>query len=98
TLMGLINDPGLFKCGINWVGVTDIGLMYTVKWSDLGDSWKKYGMPQLVGDPVKDAPMFEANSPLRHAARLRQPLLMAYGSADERVPLVHGTRFHDAVK
>ncbi|MES3025427.1 MAG: alpha/beta fold hydrolase [Pseudomonadota bacterium] len=98
ALMGLIKDPELFKCGINWIGVTDIGLLYTVRWSDLGDNWKKYGMPQLVGDPVKDAAMFELNSPLRQAARLRQPLLMAYGGADERVPLVHGTRFHDAVK
>ena len=24
TLMGLVNDPDLYQCGIDWVGVTDI--------------------------------------------------------------------------
>ncbi|MEO5935503.1 MAG: alpha/beta fold hydrolase, partial [Duganella sp.] len=28
TLMGLINDADLYQCGIDWAGVTDIGLMY----------------------------------------------------------------------
>jgi dipeptidyl aminopeptidase/acylaminoacyl peptidase len=32
------------------------------------------------------------------AARIKQPLLLAHGGADLRVPLVHGTRFYQAVK
>ena len=28
---------------------------------------------------------------------IRQPLLLAYGGADLRVPLYHGRQFHDAV-
>ncbi|MES3025428.1 MAG: prolyl oligopeptidase family serine peptidase [Pseudomonadota bacterium] len=98
TLMGLIKDPELFKCGINWIGVTDIEMMYSVRGSDFGGNWKTYGMPLLVGDRVKDAAQLKATSPLQNAARLRQPLLMAYGRDDRRVPLVHGTRFRDAVK
>ena len=101
TLMGLINDPGLFKCGINWVGVTDINLMYTGHWSyqsDLSATWKTYGMPEMIGDPVKDAAQLAATSPLLHAARITQPLLMAYGDNDRRVPLYHGNKFYSAVK
>ncbi len=101
TLMGLINDPDLYKCGINWVGVTDIGLMYSGHWSyltDFSDNYLRYGMPTLVGDPVKDAAQLKATSPLAQAARVRQPLLMAYGALDKRVPLYHGKQFHDAVK
>lgn len=101
TLMGLVNDPGLFQCGVNWIGVTDINLLFTGHWrfsSDLPPMWKKYGMPDLIGDPVKDAEQFKATSPLQQAARITQPLLLAYGGADLRVPIIHGTRFRDAVK
>jgi dipeptidyl aminopeptidase/acylaminoacyl peptidase len=101
TLMGLIRDPDLYKCGIDWVGVTDIGLLYSGHWSgdsDLSDAYKRYGMPTLVGDPVKDAAQFTQTSPLKQAARITQPLLLAYGGADERVPIYHGKKFYDAVK
>ncbi|MFZ3289104.1 MAG: S9 family peptidase [Telluria sp.] len=101
TLMGLVNDPALFKCGIDWAGVTDIKLMYTGHWSftsDLPDGWKQYGMPVLIGDPVKDADQLKATSPLEQAARITQPLLLAYGGADRRVPLYHGEKFYAAVK
>jgi len=100
TLMGLVNNPELYKCGINWVGVTDIGLLSTGHWSyvsDMSDMWKEYGIPVMIGDPVKDAEQLKATSPLQQAARITQPLLMAYGRADQRVPLYHGNKFRDAV-
>ena len=98
ALMGLVNDPDLYQCGINWVGVTDIDLMYSVTWSDMSQRVLQYGMPRLVGDRVKDAEQLKKTSPLQQAARIRQPLLMAYGGVDRRVPIVHGTRFRDAVQ
>jgi dienelactone hydrolase len=100
TLMGLVNNPELYKCGINWVGVTDLGLLANGHWSytsDLSDMWKEYGIPAMIGDPVKDAEQFKATSPLQQAARITQPLLLAYGRADQRVPLYHGNKFRDAV-
>ncbi|MDO8438857.1 MAG: prolyl oligopeptidase family serine peptidase, partial [Telluria sp.] len=35
TMMGLVKEPGLYRAGMNWVGVTDIGLMYEIGWGDL---------------------------------------------------------------
>ena len=101
TLMGLIKNPELYRCGINWVGVTDLDLLFNGQWtfqSDVSANWREFGMPLLIGDPVKDAAQFKATSPLAQASRITQPLLMAYGSEDTRVPLYHGTRFRDAVK
>lgn len=101
TLMGLIKHPDLYKCGIDMVGVTDITLLFEGSWSfadDLPESFRKYGMPELIGDPVKDAAQFRATSPLLQASRITQPLLLAYGGADRRVPLVHGRKFYDAVR
>ncbi|MES2037287.1 MAG: alpha/beta fold hydrolase [Pseudomonadota bacterium] len=98
TLMGLIKDPDVFRCGIEWVGVTDINLMYDIHWSDFSDEWKWYGMPVLIGDQVKDAAQLKATSPLQNADKLTRPLLMAYGKRDHRVPIDHGTKFYKAVK
>ena len=101
TLMGLVNDPTLFKCGVNWVGVTDIALLHNGEWysqNDFSERFRKYGFPMLVGDVVKDAAQLKATSPIEQAARITQPLLLAYGGADRRVPQHHGTKFHDAVK
>lgn len=101
TLMGLVNDPELFKCGINWVGVTDINMMRDGHWtgdSDLSESYTKYGMKDMVGDRIADAAQLKATSPVEQAARIRQPLLLAYGGADRRVPISHGRAFLDAVR
>jgi len=98
TLMGLIRNPEIFRCGVNWVGVTDIDLMYSITWSDFGESYQRYGMPRMVGDRVKDAEQLIATSPIKQAAKITQPLLLAYGGVDRRVPIDHGTQFRAAVK
>ena len=98
TLMGLIREPELYRCGVAWVAVTDINLMYDISWSDFSESWKRYGMPVRIGDQVKDAAQLEDTSPLKQAHRLKQPLLLAFGAADVRVPIDHGTKFRDAVR
>lgn len=97
TLMGLVNDPDLFKCGIDWVGVTDIDLMYSVQWSDTNDEFKQFGMPVMIGDREKDVAQLKATSPIQQASRIKQPLLLAYGGSDVRVPVKHGLDFRDAV-
>lgn len=100
TLMGLIKHPQVFRAGVEWAGVTDIQLMFTSTESDASEENLGYSMRTLIGDPDSeaDAEMFRKNSPLLRAAELKQPLLMAHGVDDRRVPLEHARRFGSAVK
>ena len=98
TLMGLARDDDLFRCGVQWAGVADMLLLFDASWSDTSDAFKRFGMPQLIGDRQKDAAQLEATSPVRLAARIKNPVLMGYGRADKRVPIEHGRRIFDAVK
>lgn len=97
ALMGLVTAPDLFRCAVQWVGVTDPMLMYTLRWSDITDAAKTYGLPRLMGDPERDAEMLARVSPLKQAGRIRAPVLMAYGGRDQRVPVEHGERLRDAL-
>jgi dipeptidyl aminopeptidase/acylaminoacyl peptidase len=98
VLMGLIKDADAYRCGVSWVGVTDIQLMYDVGWSDFaGSDWQNYAMPLLIGDPARDAAQLKATSPITNADRLRRPVLLAYGLHDRRVPYVHGRAMRDAL-
>lgn len=93
VMMGLARNPERWRCGINYVGVTDINLMYDVAWSDFSDSsFVKYSAKDMIGDPAADAALLKEVSPLEQASRIRAPVLMAYGVDDRRVPLVHGQK------
>lgn len=101
TLMGLINDPSIYRCGISYAAVTDIPLLYDggmAVLSDLPPDYKTYGVPMLVGDLEKDAAQFIATSPLQQAARIKRPLLLAHGTDDRRVPFPHFTKLRSALK
>ena len=97
TLMGLARDPQLYRCGIDWIGVTDLDLMYSSRWSDMTDAAREYGMPLLMGDRERDAKQLAETSPVNVASRIKQPVLMAYGDSDRRVPIQHGARMRDAL-
>ncbi len=99
VLMGLIRHGELYRCGVSWVAVTDPRLLF--KWSARSDSieeWRSYSNPQLIGDPVADAAMLDGNTPLRRAAEIKRPLLLAMGQEDRRVPIEHGTALRDEMR
>lgn len=99
TLMGLARYPELYRCGVAWAAVTDPRLMFSFSWlSDLPERWKKYGLRRVLGDPDADAAMLKAAAPTEQAARIKAPVLLAFGEADRRVPLEHGTTMRDALR
>jgi dipeptidyl aminopeptidase/acylaminoacyl peptidase len=98
AMMGLAKTPELFKCGINYVGVTDLPFFLTVSWSDYAYSdFISYGAKVMVGDIDRDGEQLKRTSPVELADSIRAPVLMAYGSEDRRVPIDHGTRMKSAL-
>jgi dipeptidyl aminopeptidase/acylaminoacyl peptidase len=96
TMAGLTYSPELYKCGINYVGVTDIPLLFKTA----PDSWAA-GMEQLkelVGDPKKDREFLEQWSPRNHADKIQVPVFMAYGQKDPRVHIDHAKLMEKAMK
>lgn len=100
TLMGLVRHPDVFKCGVAWVAVADLPLFLEGSFGVLDDinRWsRKNFLPERVGDPKKDAAALAEVSPVAQAARIRNPLLLAMGEEDVRVPPEHGRRLRDAM-
>lgn len=98
TLMGLIKDPGQYRCGVSWAGVTDLDYLFSLDWSDESEAGRRYALPALVGDRVKDAEMLRRTSPLRRAADVKAPVLLAHGYDDRRVPIDHASDFRRALE
>jgi acetyl esterase/lipase len=99
TLMGLVRQPDLYRCGVAWVAVTDPRLLLEDDWrSDASTEAREYTLPMLIGDPDKDAALLRDAAPVEHAAEIRAPLLMAFGGVDRRVPLRHGERLKAAME
>lgn len=99
TLMSLARHPSLYRCGVAWAAVTDPRLMFAFSWlNDVSEESKRYGLREVLGDPDKDAAMLEAAAPVAQAARIKAPVLLAFGEQDRRVPLEHGTTMRDALR
>jgi dipeptidyl aminopeptidase/acylaminoacyl peptidase len=100
TMMGLARDAERYRCGINLMGVTDVNLTFTAAWSDIVHSdFMNHGTAHaMIGDPDRDAAQFARTSPIHHAAKVKAPVLMAYGGSDIRVPVDHGTRMRNALR
>ncbi len=99
TMQGLEKTPELYKCGINYVGVTDLELFVTNTWSDFSYSpMLDNEMKDMFGDVSKDSAQIKATSPVLHADRIKAPVFMAYGAADVRVVPEHGFRMKAAME
>lgn len=97
AMMGLVKDPDLYRCGVNLLGVTDIGYLFTEgAWRN--DRVAGYAFKEMVGDPDALRAQFVATSPSKQADKIRAPVFMAYGEHDLRVPLIHGEEMRDALK
>ena len=93
-----IRNPKLIKCAVSLVGVTSIDYMFDNAQTDMSYlAQRSSEMAVEIGDPATERARFKRVSPLEHAQDVGVPLLLAYGLADVRVPIVHGTDFKSAL-
>ncbi|HET7366288.1 MAG TPA: prolyl oligopeptidase family serine peptidase, partial [Burkholderiales bacterium] len=98
TLWGLMKTPDAYRCGVAYAAPTDIAYMFSFnRWDWVGSVWMDYGAKTLIGDPDRDADKFRSVSPVAQAERLKAPVLLAYGGADQRVPIKHGNALRAAL-
>ncbi|MCF6193874.1 MAG: S9 family peptidase [Kangiellaceae bacterium] len=95
TMAGLTFTPELYKCGINYVGVTDVGLLF----SSMPKHWEplKDVMKVQIGDP-DDKELMNRMSPLAHVDRIKAPLMIIQGAKDPRVVKQHAIDLRDALE
>ena len=99
AMMGITRDADVFKCAVNYVGVTDLGLLLNASWSDTFNSdFARASYRRRIGVPGKDDQRLKDTSPVNLASRIKGPVLMAYGGADVRVVPEHGVRMRSAME
>jgi dipeptidyl aminopeptidase/acylaminoacyl peptidase len=83
TLMGVVKEPDLYKCGLGYVGVYDMETFYTSGDIPNRASGVRY-LEHVIGRDVKE---MRANSPARNVERIKAKLFIAHGEEDVRVPM-----------
>ena len=79
TLKMLEKNPGVYAAGVSGAPVTDWSL-YDTHYTE-----------RYMGDPTRDAAAYAASSALPDATKIRDPLLLMHGMADDNVFLDNTT-------
>ena len=79
VLLGLTRQPGLWRAGVDLAGIVDLTSMLS------GGGVPARYLTEF-GDPVRDAALIAAWSPLRDAGKIVAPIFIYQGLNDPRVP------------
>jgi dipeptidyl aminopeptidase/acylaminoacyl peptidase len=98
AIWGAIKNAGLIRCAIASAAVTSIDYLFDNAQTDLSRfADRSTFMSDQIGDPKTERARFKRINPLDNAEKVGVPILLAYGGADVRVPIVHGTDFRSAL-
>jgi dipeptidyl aminopeptidase/acylaminoacyl peptidase len=90
TMAGMTFTPDLYKCGVNYVGVTDVELLFKTmpkRWNLGAETMKAQ-----VGDPETEKEFLAEISPLNHVDQIKAPIFIVHGRKDPRVNIEHATQ------
>jgi dipeptidyl aminopeptidase/acylaminoacyl peptidase len=92
AMMGLIREPGLYRCGVGYVGIYDLE---QVQKDGLG-SW----LPEIRAERrllMGNAEEARSKSPAWRAAEISAPVLLVHAGSDDRAPVTQFERMRDAL-
>jgi dipeptidyl aminopeptidase/acylaminoacyl peptidase len=83
ALCGLTSTPDLYRCGVSYVGITNIFTFLR----DIPPAWSSYRsmIYEMVGDPEKDQDMLRKVSPYFNVDKITAPVFIAQGANDPKV-------------
>lgn len=91
AMMGVIRNPGLYKCAASLAGVMDVPLLYqTSGWAT--NRYMRQLMIDITGDPDTQGDQLDAISPVYNAQKITRPVFIAQGAKDDRVDQEHAYR------
>lgn len=93
TLAALARFPELFAVGVDVCGMADFATFYAHT-----EPWIAAAATTKYGDPVADAELLRALSPLHQAHRITAPLLVVHGRHDTNVPLAEAEQILAALR
>ena len=88
TLIAMVDQPTLYRAGINVAGVADYAMYYT-------DPYRGAWTTMRIGRPEENPKVYEQASPVSRIERLQHPLLTLHGTADVNVPYLHAVKIID---
>lgn len=93
ALAGAVFTPDLYRCAVNYVGVSDLSLIsnWQNEQTEAGETYFKH----MVGD---DKAFIDAYSPVNFVERIKVPTLHAYGENDPRVKIKNWTELERQLK
>ena len=96
TLAGLAFTPEIYKCGIDYVGVSNIFTLLET----LPPYWElgRKMMYEMIGDPNTEKDLLREASPLFHIDKIKAPLFVAQGANDQRVKQAESDQIVHALK
>ena len=90
VMAGITKTPKMYKCAVNYVGVTDMGLLFS-KMPKVWEIWEEQQKIE-IGDYDNDKEYLDAVSPINLVDRIETPLYIVHGVRDWRVPIQHAQR------
>jgi dipeptidyl aminopeptidase/acylaminoacyl peptidase len=88
TLIAMVDQPRLYRAGINVAGVVDYEMYYN-------DPYRGAWTTMRIGRPQENPKVYAQASPVSRIDRLERPLLTLHGTADVNVPYLHAVKLMD---